>query len=211
MLADNTKPSGATSFKETAFGIVPRSKLLQFELEGTKRGLEFIYGLIKTNSSIEITPELICQLHEVSFQWIFPEWAGKFRTIQVTYSGKEAPPYFQIPVLVKNLCEDLSVRINNLPKTTANPKYIDDIVSLLAWFQHLFVFIHPFRDYNGRTARMLTTLILLKLKLPAIEIQVETENDRQKYLQAMQLGDKGNLMELEKLIGEALTESLSKI
>ena len=205
---DSTKPSGATSFKETALGIIPRSQLLQLELEGTKKGLEFIYGLIKSGEEARITPTLILELHAISFQWIFPDWAGKFRTIQVAYSGKEAPQYFQIPELVKNLCDDLVTRLDSLPKPTES-EYVYKVVSLLAWLQHLFVFIHPFQDYNGRTARMLTSLILLKLKMPAVEIQVETDDDRKKYLRAMQAGDEGNLAPLEELIGDALTESLN--
>lgn len=42
MKKSSTKPKGATSYKQTAFGIIPRQKLLQLELEGTKMGLEFI-------------------------------------------------------------------------------------------------------------------------------------------------------------------------
>jgi hypothetical protein len=56
---------------------------------------------------------------------------------------------------------------------------------------------------------MLTSLLLLNLKLPATEIQIETEADRQHYLQAMQRGDENDLTVLEKLIGEALLENLN--
>ncbi len=206
MSSDNTKPSGATSFKETAYGLISRAQLLKLELIGTKKGLEFIHNLIKENTNIEISPSLILELHSVSFRSIFPDWAGRFRTIQVTYSGKEAPRFFQIPELVKNLCDDLKMQLNCLPKPS-EPNYIDKVVSLLAWFQHRFVYIHPFQDYNGRTARMLTSLILLNLKLPALEIQVETTADREKYLEAMRAGDEGNLLLLEKLISNAFTES----
>lgn len=72
MKRSTTKPKGATSYKETAFGILPRTKLLPLELEGTKRGMEYIYKLVKTNNHVHITPELICKLHHVSFGWIFP-------------------------------------------------------------------------------------------------------------------------------------------
>lgn len=207
MPTDSTKPSGTTSFKDTALGVIPRLQLLQLELEGTKKGLEFIYDLIKSGNDLKITSSLILELHAISFQWIFPEWAGKFRTIQVTYSGKEAPSFFQIQEMVKNLCDDFGVQLDSLPKPT-ELEYIDRVVSLLAWFQHRFVFIHPFQDYNGRTARMITSLILLKLKLPPIEIQVETDDDRKEYLKAMQAGDDGDLILLHELIEKALTEGL---
>ena len=163
-----TKPHGATTYKETAFGIIPRSKLLKLELEGTKRGLEYLYDLVRENKNAKITPLLICKLHEVSFGWIFPKWVGKYRKIQVTFSGKEAPLYIQIPELIINLCRDLDERLRHLPSANDDP-FILEIVKLLAWFQHRFVFIHPFQDYNGRTARMLTTLLLVRFNLPRLK------------------------------------------
>lgn len=209
MRTGTTKPSGATSFKQTSLGVLPRTQLLQLEIEGTKRGLEYIYSFIKTNQNGEITPELICQLHAVSFKWIFPEWAGSYRTIQVTYSGKEAPFYAQISELVINLCADLKERIKNLPQNT-QPDFIWEVVKLLAWFQHRFVVIHPFQDYNGRIARMMTILILLKLNLPVAEIKAQDE-DRAEYLAAMQQADEGDMLSLESLISETLIESLEKV
>ena len=205
-----TKPKGSTSFKETAFGIISRSELIKLELEGTKKGLEYIYELIKKGKSSKINPDLICKLHKISFGWIFPNWAGKFRKIQVTYSSKEAPAYYQVTELVINLCNDLDERLKYLPNEDKE-NFILKVAELLAWFQHRFVFIHPFQDYNGRTARMLITLILLKLNLPPIELKAETGEDRKKYLKAMKKGDEGNLTFLETLINNALSESLEKI
>ncbi len=202
-----TKPKGATSYKETAFGISSRSKLLQLELEGIKRGLEYLYDLLKQQKNVAITPQLICKLHGVAFDWIFPRWAGKYRNIQVTFSGKEAVSYYQLPELMVNLCEDLETRINHLPKPDV-AEFIVEVGKLLAWFQHRFVYIHPFQDYNGRVARMMTILILLKLNLPPIELIAESKIDRNKYLKALQNADAGNFSMLEALIGNALVEGL---
>lgn len=52
------KPSGATSFKQTSLGVLSRTQLLPLELEGTKRGLEYIYTFIKSNQNGEITQNL---------------------------------------------------------------------------------------------------------------------------------------------------------
>lgn len=205
MKKSSTKPKGATSYKETAFGIIPRSKLLAFEIEGTKRGLEYI----SRTFSHELTPVHLLEVHKVSFGWIFPNWAGKYRNVRVEFSGKEAILPHQIPEMIVNLCADLSERLKHL-----NPKddnYINQVVELLAWFQHRFVWIHPFQDYNGRIARMLTIQILLSLNLPPIEIKADTGSDRKRYLGAMYSADDGDNTKLEKLIASALNESLDKI
>jgi Fic family protein len=209
MSKSSTKPKGETSYKETAFGIIPRTRLIKLELKGTKKGLDYLHDLVQ-QKIVVITPNLVLKLHEISFSWIFPKWAGKYRTIQVTFSDKEAPPYYQVSELVLNLIKDLELRLKHLPRPDEE-NFIFQLVSLLAWFQHRFVFIHPFQDYNGRTARMLTTLILLQLKLPPIELKADTEEDRKKYLLAMQNADEGNFDLLEKLIGYSLTESLKII
>lgn len=201
----STKPLGATSYKETAFGIITRNKLLHLELEGTKRGLEYV---AKTYQQ-DITPNLILAIHKEAFGWIFPEWAGKYRTVRVEFSGKEAVQPNILPELITNLCADLTERQIYINSNDDN--YIEEVVKLLAWFQHRFVWIHPFQDYNGRVARMLTILILLKFNLPPVEIKAETSLDRKKYLESMYAADEGNYEKLENLIGLALSESLAKI
>lgn len=204
----STKPKGATSYKETAFGIVPRSKLLKFELEGTKKGLELIHQLISKSQKVEVTPNLILKIHKESFGWIFPTWAGKYRIVRVEFSGKETILPNQIPELMVNLCSDLTERLKYLKINSED--YIEKVAELLAWFQHKFVWIHPFQDYNGRVARMLTILILLNLDLPPIEIKAETGVDRKRYLEAMYAADEGNYLKLEDLIRKALSESLER-
>ncbi len=201
MKKSSTKPKGSTTYKQTAFGIIPRTKLLQLELEGTKKGLEYI----ATNYRDHLTPQLILKIHEIAFAWIFPDWAGKYRAIRVEYSGKEAPLPHLVPALITNLCDDLDERLMHLDKDS-----IEKIIELLAWFQHSLVWIHPFQDYNGRLARMLTTLVILQLGLPPIEIKANTKQDRENYLQAMYSADKGDYSKLESLIRQALDEALGK-
>ena len=208
-MATATRPKGATSYKETAFGTISRSRLLRLEVEGTKKGLEYLLRLIGKSKSVVISPQFICRLHGVAFGWIFPTWAGKYRKVQVTFSGKEAVSYHQLPELVVNLCLDLRERIKRLPKPEEDV-FIVEVVKLLAWFQHKFVLIHPFLDYNGRIARMLTILILLKLNLPPMELKADTKTDRKRYIKALQDADAGNLITLESLISQALREALDK-
>ena len=50
----STKPIGATSYKETTLGVIPRSKLLRLELEGTKKGLELIQSLLSTVKKLKL-------------------------------------------------------------------------------------------------------------------------------------------------------------
>ena len=210
-MADSTQPKGATKYLETAFGILPRSKIIPLEAEGVKKILQYIIKL--SEQKAPITPDFICDVHRIGFGFIFPDWAGKFRTIDVIVGDYKPPHYSRVPELIKTLCDDLKERLKYLPAPEApevEEEFLAEAISLLAWFQHRFVWIHPFKDYNGRVGRLLTNLILLNLGLPILEIKAETGKDREQYMEAMKEADKHNLSRLESLIAKALQESLEK-
>lgn len=208
-MAKSTKPKGATSYKETSFGILPRSKVVQLEQKGVAKVLKYILKL--SSKKAEITPKLICDIHKTGFGFIFPDWAGKFRTIDVTVGDFEPPHYSQVPELVKNLCEDVEERLKHIPSSSNEEKFLEQAIVLLAWFQHRFVWTHPFNDYNGRVARLVTNLLALNLGLPIITIKAETGKDRVNYMNAIKAADTHDLSKLENLIADALKESLEKV
>lgn len=204
-----TKPKSATSFKETAFGILPRSEIVKLEAEGIKKAQQYIIKL--SNPRTKITPQVILDMHKQGFGFIFPDWAGKFRTVDVTVGDYEPPHYSKVSELVKNLCDDLAERLKHLPSSQNAEVFLAELISLLAWFQHRFVWIHPFKDYNGRVARLLTNLLLLNLGFPILTIKAETGKDRDKYVKAMKAADQYDFSKLEALIAETLRRSLEKV
>ena len=177
------------------------------EVLGTKKGLLFLNKTIKIND--KLTPNFIKEVHKIGFSDILMEEAGKFRTVQVTYSGNEAPQFSKIPELIKTLCDDTEFALSQLPKPDEE-EYIERVVELLAQFQHRFVFIHPFIDYNGRTSRMFTSYLLMRLHLPIIEISTEQEKQRKSYIIALQKADEGDYFELEEIMSTTLNESLKE-
>ena len=65
-----------------------------------------------------------------------------------------------------------------------------------AWLHHRFTLIHPFVDGNGRVARCLATLVLLKHRWFPL---VVTRDDRADYLSAIRKADAGDLAPLVAL------------
>lgn len=208
-MVKSTTQKSATSYKDTAFGIIPRSKVVVLEQQGVRKAQQYIIKL--SEHKAEITPELIRNLHKIGFGFIFPDWAGEFRTIDVTVGEYEPPHYSRIPELVKDFCDDFSERLKHLPSSDSEEEFLADVVSLLSWFQHRFVWIHPFKDYNGRVARLLTNLLALNLGLPILTIKAESGRDRKRYIKAMKEADGHDYSKLEDLIAKALGESLEKL
>lgn len=56
-MTKSTKPKSATSFKETAFGILPRSEIVKLEAEGIKKAQQYIIKL--SNRKTKITQQII--------------------------------------------------------------------------------------------------------------------------------------------------------
>ena len=57
---------------------------------------------------------------------------------------------------------------------------------------------------------MLTNSILQSLKLPFLELKVESESDRKDYIQALRDADRHDFNKLESLLYDALKESFQK-
>ena len=196
---------GETSYKETTFGIIPRSQLIPLEIEGVKHAWDFILKQNK-KGTISITSAFLQKTHHIGFGWIFPEMGGKFRLIEVTVSGHKPPPAHQIHPLMKDFTEDLKIRLKHLPLLEHG--FLDELIDLLAWAHHRFLWIHPFTDYNGRIGRLLMSMILLNLDFPPIELKIETKIGRANYIKALQEADKGFYNPLKKLIRSALEETV---
>lgn len=74
-----------------------------------------------------------------------------------------------------------------------------------AWLHHRFTLIHPFEDGNGRVARTLATMVLLKGRwLP----MVIDRKEKPQYIDAIRKADKGALQPLVRLLGKQQLKEL---
>lgn len=80
-----------------------------------------------------------------------------------------------------------------------------DLVSQAAWMHHRFEQIHPFEDGNGRAGRLLLNLFLVRKGWPPLHV---LPPDRKRYLDALEAGNRGNLVPLQEFLGTSLARSL---
>jgi prophage maintenance system killer protein len=69
----------------------------------------------------------------------------------------------------------------------------EDPVILACWLHHRFTQIHPYQDGNGRTARALTTMVLLRAELLPLVIDRDL---RVEYIEALESADFGEMAPL---------------
>ena len=81
---------------------------------------------------------------------------------------------------------------------------------MAAWLHHRFTQIHPYQDGNGRLARTLTTMVLLRAGLLPLVVDRDLRSD---YIGSLELADRNNLSPLAALFARleqnAILQALS--
>lgn len=152
-------------------GITIGGKTLREHLEAInhKEAIEYIENSLKE----PLSQNLIKNVHHIVLKGIDDKNAGIYRKVNVQISGaKHVPPEFI------HIQEEMD-KFESWYNTKAS-----DIHPVLrsAMIHTEFVGIHPFIDGNGRTARLLMNMELLKSGYPAIVIPVA---DRLNYYNAL--------------------------
>lgn len=74
-----------------------------------------------------------------------------------------------------------------------------------AWLHHRFTQIHPFEDGNGRVARALATLVLLRAELFPFVVDRKEKN---RYIDALESADQGSLGQLASMVSATQQKAL---
>ncbi len=189
---DSTQPIDSTRYFETVQGIKSYSEIYEIIAVAVVKAIEKIIDALPER--IQFTPDWICTLHKDISGLLF-EWAGRFRNVNVQVGQHTPPSFYEVPALMQLYCDDLSTRLSNAEKG----KNVEEIAELLAWADWRFQWIHPVRDFNGRIGRILLTAILFRLKLPPTETASVDPGEKEEYLKALRLADRGDLSALTEI------------
>ena len=105
----------------------------------------------------DLKPADILKLHELFYKRIDPMQSGRYRKARVFISGSRYP--LPAPERIPGLMDEFLTWLRE------NEKVVHP-VTLAAEAHKQFVFIHPFIDGNGRVARLLMNLILIRHGYP---------------------------------------------
>lgn len=148
-------------------------------------------------SSEPHTVEAFVELHKLLFHGINDEWAGRFRDVQVMIRGAkhQLPDHRYVSGMVEQFFESLR-----------DAKDVPTIV-LASWAHWTIARIHPFRDGNGRVARLWQDLVLFRGKLTCAIIPPETKTE---YLASLGAADEGDFNPLTQLVARRVASTLDK-
>jgi CRISPR-associated endonuclease/helicase Cas3 len=188
----DTRPDRATRFIETTLGILSYSELAPLLAERVLRVEARIYGRDFDDRTLD--ENLLSELHKLICGDLVPEWAGKWRAIEVRVGNLEPPAPHKIPILMREYGADLLAR---WPDASSGLSHLT--LECLAFAEGRFLTIHPFTDFNGRTTRLFLLEILRRLDLPRVVLAPESEADRQIYFQALEAADRANWQPLTSI------------
>ncbi|MCC6735099.1 MAG: Fic family protein [Bauldia sp.] len=148
-----------------------------------KDALEIVRGSIHQASPFKLNQAIILRLHEKALAGIHP-LAGTYRNSPVEIgSSKHMPPrHTDVPDLVGEMC----AHVNSLWDERG-------AIPLAAYVLWRMNWIHPFADGNGRTARVLS-YVVLSTKLNSIlpgspTIPDQIASDKRPYYKALEEAD----------------------
>lgn len=120
-----------------------------YEATGHAKAYDVMWELI--DPSKPISEEDVCRLHRLFYAQVDEANAGVYRKQRVFITGSRftPPPPDKVPV-------EMAAFVEWMSHADLHP------VTLAAEVHRRFVFIHPFIDGNGRVARLLMNLCLLR-------------------------------------------------
>lgn len=154
-------------------GITVGGKTLREHLETVnhREAIFYVEDIVKNEE--ELTEWQIKNIHRLILKGIDDNHAGSYRNQKVIISGaNHTPPE---PFLIRDDMEKF-IDWYNTEGQTLHP------VERAAMVHVIFVGIHPFIDGNGRTARLLLNLELMKSGYPPVIIRTE---NRLRYYNAL--------------------------
>ncbi len=138
-----------------------------------------IYFTEHLNSRTKFNKAFILKIHKMSFEHLYA-FAGKLRDVNLSKGGF---PFAAAKFLPETMSAFEKKILSTLPnKYSSREQLINDI----AVVHGELLFIHPFREGNGRTARLLANLMSRKAGYDGLQFEKIGKKEFEKYVVAVQ-------------------------
>ncbi|MBI3582631.1 MAG: Fic family protein [Nitrospinae bacterium] len=117
------------------------------------------------NANYYFTVEDIKTMHKIWLGEIY-EWAGEYRQVNVSKGDFPFAAAKHIPQLMYEFEKETLYKY-----TPCNFKSLERVIQALAEVHVELVLIHPFREGNGRVARILSTIMASQAGLPILNFK----------------------------------------
>jgi cell filamentation protein len=162
-------------------------------LKAAQREAGKVYG-----PNHRFTPGDIRRLHRMWLGEIYP-WAGNYRTVNIGKGGFQFAHAPLIPRLMTILGKEVLRRHTPCGRATDV-----SVARSLAEVHAELILIHPFRDGNGRLARLVALLMASQAGINPLRLSVLAGRGKQTYVQAIHAAMSRDYAPLEMLFSSAI-------
>lgn len=155
------------------------------------------------NNDHRFTMQDITWLHKFWLEGVF-SWAGAYRSVNIGKGGFMFAAAAHVPGLMQQFERDQLARL-----TPCLFEKIEDVVPALAEVHVELILIHPFREGNGRIARLLSVLMALQAGLPPLDFSELQGKKRDEYFAAVQAGMDRDYSLMERVFSEVIERTLT--
>ena len=183
-------PKSEDEILPNKLGISDPEKIAEEEYRG------FLRAEIKFESELgdinQFNWELISSVHKTAFSHLY-EFAGQLRQVNISKGG------FMFPA-----AKFLSAAVEEFEKECLNPlpdsfEDYEHLIKHVAPLHAEILFIHPFGEGNGRTARLFADLIAMKRGFGRFNFEKITDKSMPEYIAAVQAAADKNYVPMSRL------------
>ncbi len=181
-------------------GITSKREMDAAEAQGqlhALRELMTVYGAHRRFTAADV-----CNIHKMWLGDIYG-WAGKYRQVNISKGGFLFAAANHVPRLMVEF-EKGPLR-KYTPCTFASH---EEIATALAVVHAELVLVHPFREGNGRVARMAAVLMALQAGLPLLDFSGIRGKKKKEYFAAVQAGMDRNYGPMTKVFSDVIRKTL---
>ena len=177
-------------------GLTSSAEIALMEFEGFLKAEIFLTESLKASTPINV--KYICQIHRLAFENLY-DFAGKYRTVNLSKAGFV---FASAQFLQQSMLKFEEDFLKEIPIS-------ENIIKLAAKAHAELLFIHPFREGNGRTSRIFTNLYCKKYGYQSPKWELITEQNLMEiYIRSVQQAGLQNYEPMEQLIEQIWGGSL---
>jgi cell filamentation protein len=148
------------------------------------------------------TAEDLCNMHKAWLGRIY-EWAGNYRNVNLAKGGFP----FASARLIPKLMDQFETQCLAVYTPCRMPER-NEMIHAIAVVHVELLLIHPFREGNGRLARLFASLMALQAGSPLLDFGMLKGRRKQEYFMAIQCGLDRHYGPMEKIFGEVIERTL---
>lgn len=195
------EPGSEEQVLANQLGVTDPCLMDQIELDGLNYLYQSVYESVTEDETLGM--EDMIAWHREWLGGIYA-WAGQYRTVNMSKNGFPFAAAAQLPRLAEELDQMIQESTPCLCMTE------EELVAAIARTHVEFVLVHPFREGNGRIARLLADIMALQAGKAGLDFS-SWDRDRDNYFAAIQQGLGEDYGAMEAFVSSALRDAESDV